>query len=113
MGNLSCPILPVFGDISFPPSNLHGYNDFGIKYDEQNAEHLVAEIKENYKISEDWTSNLYCDISLDLQYEGKWYLNTSFNNYVHKDVTRCKHKKRTKHQDCPFKLAPRKYGTTS
>ena len=53
MGNLSCPILPVFGDISFPPSNLHGYNDFGIKYDEQNAEHLVAEIKENYKISED------------------------------------------------------------
>jgi hypothetical protein len=38
-------------------------DDFGVKY--ESKEDADASIKSTYKLTEDWTGNLYCDISLD------------------------------------------------
>jgi hypothetical protein len=40
-------------------------DDFGVKYaGKQHADHLISALKQDYKISEDWTGSLYCGIKL-------------------------------------------------
>ena len=40
-------------------------DDFGVKYvGKEHVEHLIRCIKETYKLTEDWTGNLYCGITL-------------------------------------------------
>ena len=42
-------------------------DDFGIKYvGKQHAQHLSTSLRENYKITEDWTGELYLGIKLKL-----------------------------------------------
>jgi hypothetical protein len=44
-------------------------DDFGINYIGcDNAEHLMASIKNNYDISSDWTGSAYCSLKLDWDY---------------------------------------------
>jgi hypothetical protein len=44
-------------------------DDFGMKYEnKEDADHLIASIKCTYKLTKDWTGNLYCGISLDWDY---------------------------------------------
>jgi hypothetical protein len=41
-------------------------DDFGIKYvGKQHAQHLFTSLRENYKITEDWTGELYLGIKLN------------------------------------------------
>jgi hypothetical protein len=41
-------------------------DDFGVKYvKKEDADHLIASIKSTYRLTEDWTGNLYCGITLD------------------------------------------------
>jgi len=41
-------------------------DDFGIKYvGKQHAQHLSTSLRENYKITEDWTGELYLGIKLN------------------------------------------------
>jgi hypothetical protein len=41
-------------------------DDFRIKYvDKENAYHLLNALKQDYKVTEDWTGGLYCGIKLD------------------------------------------------
>ncbi len=41
-------------------------DDFGIKYvGKEHVEHLINSLKEDYKLTKDWTGNLYCGISLN------------------------------------------------
>jgi hypothetical protein len=44
-------------------------DDFGIKYiGRDNAEHLMASIKNNYDFSSKWTGSAYCGLKLDWDY---------------------------------------------
>jgi hypothetical protein len=44
-------------------------DDFEVKYESKDdVDHLIASIKSTYKVTEDWTGNLYCSISLDWDY---------------------------------------------
>jgi hypothetical protein len=40
-------------------------DNFGVKYRSQdNVDHLIFSIKKTYKLTKDWTGNLYCEITL-------------------------------------------------
>eukprot|EP00804_Cyclotella_cryptica_P000231 CCRYP_016185-RA/>CCRYP_016185-RA protein AED:0.45 eAED:0.45 QI:0/0/0/1/1/1/2/0/251 len=46
-------------------------DDFGVKYiGQDNAEHLMTALKQDYEVEEDWTGSLYCGIKLHWNYEG-------------------------------------------
>jgi hypothetical protein len=85
-------------------------DDFGVKYiGKQNALHLINALKQNYKISEDWTGGLYCGISLNWNYE-EGYVDTAMPTYVAKQLLKYNHTKPSKSQDTPLQPAPRIYG---
>ncbi len=45
-------------------------DDFGVKYvGKEHANHLIACIKEIYKLTKDWTGDLYCGIKLKWNYQ--------------------------------------------
>jgi hypothetical protein len=44
-------------------------DDFGVKYiNVDKVKHLIASLKITYKLTEDWTGDLYCGIALDLDH---------------------------------------------
>jgi len=43
-------------------------DDFGVKYGKEHANHLVDNLKTEYKLVEDWARNLYCGIKLHWDY---------------------------------------------
>jgi hypothetical protein len=50
---------------SRPISFMLVVNDFGIKYvNKDDADHLIKSIHSTYTVTEDWSSDLYCGISL-------------------------------------------------
>jgi hypothetical protein len=71
----------------------------GIKYiGRDNAEHLMASIKNNYDISSDWTGSTYCSLKLywhyingtvDLSMSG--YITAALHKYQHPAPTRPEH----------------------
>ena len=48
-------------------------DDFGVKYTgREHAEHLIAALKEDYTVSEDWEGKIYCGINLEWNYREKY-----------------------------------------
>ena len=44
-------------------------NNFGVKYvPQEDVDHLITSIKRTYSLTEDWTGNLYCGITLEWDY---------------------------------------------
>ncbi len=84
-------------------------DDFGIKYvGKEHADHLIKCLKEKYKLTEDWTGNLYCGITLDWNYEART-LDISMPGYIKKQLLKYKHiMQRIQH--CPYSPEPKKYG---
>jgi hypothetical protein len=74
-------------------------DDFGVKYvGRENAEHLMACIKNNYDISSDWKGSAYCSLTLEWEYKNKTvdlsmpgYINAALNKYQHPSPTRPEH----------------------
>eukprot|EP00804_Cyclotella_cryptica_P015695 CCRYP_018924-RA/>CCRYP_018924-RA protein AED:0.15 eAED:0.15 QI:0/-1/0/1/-1/1/1/0/1314 len=88
-------------------------DDFGVKYiGREHAEHLMAALKNDYEVEEDWTGSLYCGIKLHWNYD-KGYLDTTMENYVRKNLLKYNHEKPRKPQDCPYEPHPKKYGTAA
>jgi hypothetical protein len=47
-------------------------DNFGVKFvDKADVDHLILSIKLTYTLTEDWTGNLYCGITLDWDYVGR------------------------------------------
>ncbi len=72
-------------------------------------QHLIRCIKEKYKVTEDWTGDLYCGITLKWNYEQRW-LDISMPGYIKKLLLKYKHCMPTKPQHCPYAPAPKQYG---
>lgn len=67
-------------------------NDFGVKYiGREHTEHLMRVLKNCYKTDKDWKGGLYWGISLKWNY-AEGYVDMSMPNYVHKKLTKYKHK---------------------
>jgi hypothetical protein len=89
------------------------FNNFGVKYERQeNIDHLIAAIKTKYKLTKDWTGNLYCGIKLNWDYN-KCTLDISMPGYIVKQLQQYKHASPTCQQHCPFYPQPKQYGAAA
>ena len=61
-----------------------------------------------YKLTEDWTGNLYCGITLKWNSEART-LDISMRGYIKKQLLKYKHIMR-RIQHCPYSPEPKKYG---
>jgi hypothetical protein len=87
-------------------------DDFGFKVKyvgKKHVEHLIRCINEKYKVTEDWTCDLYCGITLNWNYDERW-LDISMPGYIKKLLLKYKHRMPTKPQHCPYAPAPKQYG---
>jgi hypothetical protein len=88
-------------------------DNFGVKYTRrEHVEHLIACIKEKYKLNEDWTGDLYCRIKLNWDYT-VCTLDISMPGYIKKLLLKYKHCMLTWPQHCPYAPAPKQYGTAA
>ena len=79
-------------------------DDFGIKFtNKTDVEHLLNSLKKKYKITEDWTGNNYCGLTLDWQYNNR-FVDVSMPGYIENLLHRVAH-------NCPIKPvhAPHKW----
>jgi hypothetical protein len=82
----------------------------GIKYvGKEHADHFIKCLKEKYKLTEDWTSNLYCGITLEWNYDART-LDISMLGYIKRQLLKYKHIMQGI-QHCPYLPEPKKYGT--
>ena len=98
--------------VSRPISFTLVVDDFGVKYvDQDDIDHLIAAVKSAYKLSEDWTGNLYCGIALKWDYENGT-VDISMPGYIKKKLQEYKHVKSSQRiQTCPYTPAPKQYGS--
>ena len=88
-------------------------DDFGIKYtNKRQVQHLIQCLKEHYGLTEDWTGNLYCGITLDWDYERRT-LDISMPGYIKKLLQKYKHAVSKHPQHCPFAPPPKQYGSAA
>ena len=86
-------------------------DDFGVKYvNKDDVDHLVASIKKSYKLTEDWTGNLYCGIKLEWDYIGRT-VDISMPGYIAKKLQEYNHIKSKAIQNCPYTPAPKQFGS--
>ena len=85
-------------------------DDFGIKYvGREHAEHLINILQQKYKITIDWTGELYIGLQIKWDYTNK-HVDISMPNYVEKALQRFNHQKPSKPQLSPFAWSTPKYG---
>jgi hypothetical protein len=85
-------------------------DDFGIKYiGRDNAEHLLASIKENYDISSNWTGSAYCGLKLDWDYI-KGTVDLSIHGYIKAALHKYQHPAPTRPEHAPHQWNTPVYG---
>jgi hypothetical protein len=86
-------------------------NNVGVKYvSKNNVDHLIASIEMTYTLTEDWTGNLYCGITLEWDYVNQ-HINISMPNYIKRKLQEYGHIIPTRLHSCPYHPEPRKFGT--
>ncbi len=86
-------------------------DNFGVEYvNKDDMDHLIASIKKNYMLTEDWARNLYCGIQLDWDYAGRT-VNISMPGYIKKKFQEYRHIMPRKIQGYPYAPEPKKIGT--
>jgi endonuclease I len=76
-------------------------DDFGVKYvGKRHADHLVAALKDNYQISEDWEGKLYCGITLEWDYKNRT-VDLSMPGYIEAALHKYQHLKPQRKQHAP------------
>jgi hypothetical protein len=84
-------------------------DNFCIKKVKQNyVDHLIRCIKQKYKVTEDWSGNLYCRIKFSRDYNVRT-LNISMPRYIKKLLLKYKHCMPTQPQYCPYSPSPKEY----
>ncbi len=86
-------------------------HNFGVKYvGKKHADHLIACIKEKYKLTKDSTGDLYCGINLKWDYI-KQTLEILMPGYIKRQLLKYTHLIAPQPQHCPYSPEPRKYGS--
>jgi hypothetical protein len=84
-------------------------DDFGVKYvGKHHADHLLAALKRDYTISEDWTGGLYCGITLKWDYDART-VDISMPGYILKQLLKYLHSNPKRPQHAPYPAAPKTY----
>jgi hypothetical protein len=85
-------------------------DDFGVKYvGKRHADHLVAALKDNYQISEDWEGKLYCGITLEWDYKNRT-VDLSMPGYIEAALHKYQHLKPQRKQHAPHRWERPIYG---
>ena len=111
-GYYELPHTPgLFKHISLPIQFTLVVDGFGVKYvGQQSVDHLINALRQDYEINTDWSGSLYCGITLNWNYEGLRYVDTSMPHYVEKQNQKYGHVKSKHRQDTPLQPAQRTYG---
>jgi hypothetical protein len=79
---------------------------FGVKFvNKADVDHLISSIKQAYRLTKDWTGNLYCGITLEWDYMNRT-VDISMLGYIKKKLQEYKHVKAKKLQTCPYSPEP-------
>jgi hypothetical protein len=85
-------------------------DDFGFQIQgKQDAQHLIAALKEHYEITVDWDGKLFCGITLDWDYKN-WTVDLSMPNYVHDALLEFQHEASSKPEHQPYRHNPTQFG---
>jgi hypothetical protein len=86
-------------------------DDFGVKYKtKNNIDHLIGAIKSTYNLNKDWTSNLYCGITLDWDCVNRTE-DILMPGYIKKKLQEYKHVTLNPVHNCPYSHTPKHYGS--
>jgi hypothetical protein len=86
-------------------------DNFGIKFvNKNNVDHLISSIKKMYTLTEDWTGNLYCGITLVWDYVRRT-VDISMPRYIKQKLQEYEHIRHKKLQTCPYSPEPKRFGT--
>jgi hypothetical protein len=86
-------------------------DDFGIQVQgKDDAQHVIAALKENYEITVDWDGKLFCGITLEWDYK-MGTVDLSMPNYVQDALLEFQHPAPTKPEHQPHRHNPPQYGT--
>ena len=78
-----------------------GVDDFGMKYvGKNNANHLIAALRELYTVSTNWKGILFCGLTLNWNCNAGW-VDVSMMGYVAAALHKFQHPPPTKKQDAP------------
>lgn len=76
-------------------------DNFGIKYfSKADADHLLADLHSNYKVTVDWKGELDCGMHLNWNYD-KGYVDVSMPGYIFFALAKYNHPAPTKPQHAP------------
>jgi hypothetical protein len=85
--------------------------DFGVKFvNKADVDHLIASIKKTYTLTEDWTSGLYCGITLEWDYVERTVI-ILMPGYIKMKLQEYEHIMPKKLQTCPYLPEQKKFGT--
>jgi hypothetical protein len=88
-------------------------DDFGIKYEgNEHAQHLIASLKAQYKLSIDWTATSYCGLKLAWDYIGRT-VDISMPGYIQAALHRFQHPTPAHKQDAPHEWTKPIYGAAT
>jgi hypothetical protein len=88
-------------------------DDFGVKYvNKTDVEHLLESLQGTYKLTADWTGNLYGGITLGWNYD-KRYVDISMPGYIKKKIQEYGHVVPNIMQNCPYAPEPKQFGVTA
>jgi hypothetical protein len=86
-------------------------DNFGVKYvGKEHTDHLIACIKEKYKLTKDWSGDLYCGINLKWDYI-KQTLEISMPGCIKRQLLKYTLVVAPRPQHCPYSPEPRRYGS--
>ncbi len=96
-------------------SRLHTFpfivNNFSIKFvNKEDVDHLISSIKKTYTLTEDWTGNLYCGITLEWDCVSRT-VDMLMPGYIKMKLQEYKHIMPKKLQTCPYSPEPKKFDT--
>ncbi len=86
-------------------------DDFRVKFvNKEDVNHLISSISTMYKLTKDWTGNLYCSITL------KWdcvpqTVDILMPGYMKQKLQEYEHVTGNKRQTCPYSPKPKTFGT--
>ena len=85
-------------------------DDFGVKYTrKEDAEDLLAILRSEYEVSDDWEGKRYIGLTLDWDY-AKRKVHLSMPGFVGEACKEFKHPRPKRKQDSPYPWSPPKYG---
>jgi hypothetical protein len=104
------PLNPRFASDA-PRHGALVVDDFGVKYvGKEHAMHLISILKENYKISEDWTGSKYIGITFDWDYTNR-RVHLSMPGYIANALARFAHERPRWLQNSPYPHVVPIYGS--